>query len=55
LDFENKKDIIVPPTKCPSCCTKILKEKDKVRYYCPNYDNCFEQQKHRLIYAVGKQ
>ena len=47
--------IISAPTNCPSCNTKILKDDEKVRYYCPNNLECFEQIKHKLIYAVGKQ
>ena len=47
--------IISAPINCPSCNTKILKDEEKVRYYCPNNLECFEQIKHKLIYAVGKQ
>ncbi len=47
--------IIRPPINCPSCNTEILKDDEKVRYYCPNSLECFEQKKHKLIYAVGKQ
>lgn len=46
---------ITPPLQCPSCNTDIIKDSEKVRYYCPNNSECFEQKKHRLIYAVGKQ
>ena len=52
---KNSEKIIFPPINCPSCDTIILKDNEKVRYYCPNTDKCFEQQKHKLIYAVGKQ
>jgi DNA ligase (NAD+) len=47
--------IIFPPIKCPSCQTDIIKDEEKVRYYCPNKVDCFEQKKHKLIYAVWKQ
>ena len=43
------------PKICPSCREKILKDPEKVRYYCPNYFNCPEQIKERLIFAVWKQ
>ncbi len=46
---------ILPPKACPSCGTQVLKDEEKVRFYCPNSEWCFEQRKHKLIYAVGKQ
>ena len=52
---KNSEKIIFPPINCPSCNTEILKDDEKVRYYCPNSLECFEQKKHKLIYAVGKQ
>ena len=52
---KNSEKIIFPPINCPSCNSEVLKDDEKVRYYCPNTDKCFEQQKHKLIYAVGKQ
>ena len=52
---KNSEKIIFPPTNCPSCCTKILKDDEKVRYYCPNTYKCFEQIKNKLIYAVWKE
>ena len=52
---KNSEKIIFPPINCPSCETEVLKDDEKVRYYCPNSLNCFEQKKHKLIYAVGKQ
>jgi DNA ligase (NAD+) len=42
------------PEVCPSCETSIKKDDDKVRYYCPNHDNCPEQVKQKLINSVGK-
>jgi len=55
LTSPKERGIIRAPIICPSCCTQILKDEEKVRYYCPNTDKCFEQQKYRLIYAVWKQ
>ena len=46
---------ILPPKHCPSCNTEVIKDEEKVRFYCPNSLECFEQKKHKLIYAVGKQ
>lgn len=48
-------DYILPPKNCPSCNTEVIKDDEKVRYYCPNSTWCFEQKKHKIIYAVGKQ
>ena len=31
---------ILPPEFCPSCETRIVKDEDKVRYYCPNSYAC---------------
>lgn len=45
----------MPPENCPSCNSEVLKDEEKVRYYCPNSDWCFEQKKHKLIYAVWKE
>ena len=50
-----EKEYVIPPKNCPSCNSEVLKDEEKVRYYCPNSDWCFEQKKHKLIYAVGKQ
>ncbi|MDQ7009555.1 MAG: NAD-dependent DNA ligase LigA [Candidatus Gracilibacteria bacterium] len=50
-----EREYILPPKFCPSCGTLIKKDNEKVRYYCPNNLNCFEQKKHKLIYAIGKQ
>ena len=55
LAKSNSEKIVLPPKNCPSCWTEVLKDDEKVRYYCSNSDECFEQQKHKLIYAVGKQ
>lgn len=45
---------ILPPISCPSCNTKILKESDKVRYYCPNSYGCPAQMHEKIAFAVGK-
>ena len=42
------------PLKCPSCREKVLRDEDKVRYYCPNTENCPDQIKDRFAYIVGK-
>ncbi len=47
-------DVILPPQSCPACETDILKDEDKVRYYCPNFDGCPKQVAEKLIWAVGK-
>lgn len=44
---------INPPENCPSCGEKVLKDDDKVRYYCGN-ENCEAQIKQKIIYAVWK-
>ncbi|USN58649.1 MAG: hypothetical protein H6767_00570 [Candidatus Peribacteria bacterium] len=51
---EKVRDITVPEN-CPSCSTKIVKDEDKVRYYCPNHRACSAQIKEQLAYTVGKQ
>lgn len=45
---------INPPEFCPSCSTKVLKDTDKVRYYCPNHKWCEAQIKQKIIYSVWK-
>lgn len=46
---------INPPEFCPSCGEKVLKDEDKVRYYCPNSFSCPAQHSEKLIFAVWKQ
>lgn len=46
---------IITPKVCPSCGTEVLKNDDKVRFYCPNHLNCPEQIKQKLIHSVWKQ
>ncbi len=42
------------PSKCPSCNTSIINDIWKVRYYCPNTNNCLAQIEERLSYSVWK-
>jgi len=49
------KEEILPPTVCPSCGTWLLKDSEKVRFYCPNHLHCPEQIKQKLIHSVWKQ
>ncbi|MDR2411424.1 MAG: hypothetical protein LBD88_02330 [Candidatus Peribacteria bacterium] len=44
-----------PPKFCPSCGAEVKKDKNKVRYYCPNNIDCPAQHTEKLIFAVGKQ
>lgn len=45
---------IVVPEFCPSCMTKLKKDEDKVRYYCPNSFDCPAQHIEKLVFAVWK-
>ncbi len=47
--------VITPPKICPSCWTEVLKDEDKVRYYCPNDIDCPAKHHEKLTFAVGKQ
>lgn len=49
-DFEK----IETPKLCPSCKTILLKDEDKVRFYCPNKIDCPAQHIEKLIFAVWK-
>lgn len=49
-DFEK----IETPKFCPSCKTTLLKDEDKVRFYCPNTIDCPAQHIEKLIFAVWK-
>jgi len=42
------------PENCPSCGEKVVKDEDKVRYYCENSTSCPAQKKEQLAYSVGK-
>ena len=43
------------PKLCPSCKSEVLKDDDKVRYYCPNSYGCPAQMKEKIAFAVWKQ
>lgn len=45
---------ILPPKNCPSCGNEVLKDEDKVRYYCPNSSACPAQMGEKFSFAVGK-
>jgi DNA ligase (NAD+) len=47
-------DSILPPLFCPSCNTQILKDSDRVRYYCPNSYGCPAQMHEKTAFAVWK-
>lgn len=46
---------IHPPKLCPSCQSEVLKDEDKVRYYCPNNYGCPAQMREKIAFAVWKQ
>ena len=46
---------ILPPELCPSCSTSVIKDDEKVRFYCPNTRSCPAQISEQLAFAVGKQ
>ena len=46
---------ILPPKKCPSCSSEVLKDENKVRYYCSNKISCPVQNAEKLSWSVGKQ
>lgn len=50
-NYEN----ILAPEFCPSCETRVKKDEDKVRYYCPNDIDCPAKNHEKLTFAVGKQ
>ena len=51
----NNWEKIKVPEICPSCNTEIIKDDEKVRFYCPNAESCPAQVVEKLIFAVGKQ
>ena len=51
----NNAENITPPEFCPSCETAVIKDGDKVRFYCPNTLDCPAQHSEKLVFAVGKQ
>jgi DNA ligase (NAD+) len=46
---------LLPPELCPSCSTSVVKDDEKVRFYCPNASWCRAQISEQLAFAVGKQ
>ncbi|MDD3144576.1 MAG: NAD-dependent DNA ligase LigA [Candidatus Gracilibacteria bacterium] len=50
----NNLEKIVVPEFCPSCETKIVKDENKVRFYCPNTIDCPAQHIEKLVFSVGK-
>ncbi len=46
---------ITPPKLCPSCKTPVIKDGEKVRFFCPNTIDCPAQHSEKLVFAVGKQ
>ena len=51
---ENLEKIEIPKV-CPSCKSEVLKDEDKVRYYCWNSFDCPTQHSEKIIFAVWKQ
>lgn len=51
---ENLEKIEIPKV-CPSCKSEVLKDEDKVRYYCWNSVDCPAQHSEKIIFAVWKQ
>lgn len=51
----NNLEEIYPPKFCPSCETEVIKDEDKVRYYCSNDIDCPAKNHEKLTFAVGKQ
>ncbi len=53
--FRDDLEQIRAPEFCPSCETRVIKDEDKVRYYCPNKLDCPAQHHEMLTFAVWKQ
>lgn len=43
------------PTQCPSCGTAVVRPAGEVAWRCPNSDECPEQRKRRIEYAVSRE
>ncbi len=43
------------PTHCPSCGTAVVRPEGEVAWRCPNSDQCPEQRKRRIEYAVSRE
>ena len=52
---DNSAEKITPPKLCPSCKTPVIKDGEKVRFFCPNTLDCPAQHSEKLVFAVGKQ
>lgn len=52
IDWSEK---IIAPSSCPSCDTEVIKDWEKVRFYCPNFNSCPAQIWESLAYSVWKQ
>ena len=53
--YRDNLKVILPPKFCPSCETQVVKDENKVRYYCPNNIDCPAKNHEKLSFAVGKQ
>jgi len=53
--FRDDYEKIIPPKLCPSCNSEVIKDENKVRYYCSNRGDCPAQHHEKLTFAVGKQ
>ena len=49
-------DVTLPhfPESCPDCCTKLIKDEDEARSFCPNQSGCPTQIKGRLIHFLSR-
>ncbi len=55
VESRNGEEIKVEiPTECPICSWKVVRDDEKIRYYCTNKYWCKAQVAGSLIYAVGK-
>jgi DNA ligase (NAD+) len=45
---------IVPPTRCPSCGTTLVRPENEVSYYCPNDQDCPAQIKGRVLHFASR-
>ena len=42
------------PKVCPDCGSKLIRDEDEAKHFCPNADNCPMQIKGRFIHFVGR-
>jgi DNA ligase (NAD+) len=47
--------LILPPELCPSCFSLVIKDNNKVRYYCTNKFTCAAQNIEKLAWSIWKQ